>query len=57
MNSRRLSCVIPARNESGHLREVVGHVLSLPEIQDIILVEGGSIDDTFEVAKACGEDK
>lgn len=51
MNSRRLSCVIPARNESGHLREVVGHVLSLPEIQDIILVEGGSTDDTYVVAK------
>lgn len=51
MIDSRLSCVIPARNESGHLQDVVRHVLSLDEVQDIILVEGGSSDDTYEVAQ------
>lgn len=46
-----VSCIVPARNESGHLRSVIAHVLSVPEIQEIIIVEGGSTDDTWSVAQ------
>ncbi len=45
-----LCCIIPARNESGHLIQVLDHVLSVPLIGEVIIVEGGSNDDTWEVA-------
>lgn len=47
-----VSCIVPARNESGHLRDVIAHVLSVTQIQEIIIVEGGSADDTWAVAQA-----
>jgi glycosyltransferase involved in cell wall biosynthesis len=43
-------CIVPARNESGHLIDVIDNVLSVPEITEIIIVEGGSADNTWEVA-------
>lgn len=45
-----ISCIIPARNEAGHLRQVLSEVFSISEISDIIIVEGGSTDKTYEVA-------
>jgi glycosyltransferase involved in cell wall biosynthesis len=45
-----LSCIVPARNEQGHLAEVISHILSINSISDIIIVEGGSIDDTYNEA-------
>ena len=51
-----ISCVIPAKNESGYLDQVLSEVLSLETISDIIIVEGGSNDETFikalSIAKA-----
>ncbi len=44
-------CVVPARNESGHLNDVLMNILSVSEIDEIVIVEGGSTDDTWEVAK------
>ena len=44
-------CVVPARNESGHLNEVLSNILSVSEINEIVIVEGGSTDDTWEVAQ------
>jgi glycosyltransferase involved in cell wall biosynthesis len=38
---------VPARNEAGHLREVISGILEIPVIDEIIIVEGGSTDDTF----------
>ena len=46
-----VTCVIPARNESGHIDLVVAHTLSVAEISEIIVVEGNSKDDTWE--KVC----
>ena len=46
-----LSCIVPARNEAGHLNEVLDHVLSVPEITQVIIVEGGSSDNTWDVAE------
>lgn len=48
--TRTITCIVPARNEAGHLRDVIDHVLSLLEISDIIIIEGGSTDNTWEVA-------
>jgi glycosyltransferase involved in cell wall biosynthesis len=45
-----ISCIIPARNEAGHLIEVLNDVLSVKDISEIIIVEGGSIDRTYEEA-------
>lgn len=45
-----ISCVIPAKNESGYLDQVLSEVLSLETISDIIIVEGGSNDETFAKA-------
>jgi glycosyltransferase involved in cell wall biosynthesis len=48
--STSVGCIVPARNEAGHLREVINHVLSLSAINQIVIVEGHSNDDTYEVA-------
>ena len=45
-----ISCIIPARNEAGHLSKVLDDVLSVNHISEIIIVEGGSIDNTYEEA-------
>ena len=47
-----ITCIVPARNESGHLREVVEGIISLNSVSEIIIVEGGSSDDTWTVAKS-----
>lgn len=47
---KTLTCLVPARNEAGHLSDVIGHVLSVPEISQIIIIEGGSTDNTWEAA-------
>jgi glycosyltransferase involved in cell wall biosynthesis len=46
-----LSCIVPARNEEGHLLQVIEMVLSVPEISEVVIVEGGSQDKTWEVAE------
>lgn len=47
----QLGCVVPARNESGHLRLVIEEVCSIEVISQIIIVEGGSSDDTWDIAQ------
>ncbi len=51
MPNSSISCLVPARNEAGHLRIVISHVLQISDISEIIIIEGGSTDDTFKVAK------
>jgi glycosyltransferase involved in cell wall biosynthesis len=43
----RISVVIPALNEAANLREVLP---SLPQVHEVILVDGGSVDGTVDVA-------
>lgn len=50
MKSDFITCVVPARNEAGHLREVISQVKSIEAIKDIIIVEGGSSDKTWNVS-------
>jgi len=51
-NSSLLSvgCIVPAQNEAGHLPQVINHILSISKITEIVVVEGLSKDNTFEVA-------
>ncbi len=46
-----LTCVVPARNEAGHLEQLVNTILSVEEITHVVIVEGGSTDNTYEIAK------
>ncbi|CAN2170737.1 WcaA Glycosyltransferases involved in cell wall biogenesis [Candidatus Nanopelagicaceae bacterium] len=48
--------MVPARNESGHLQVVIDHILEVAEIEEIIIVEGGSTDDTWDVAQKIGQE-
>ena len=50
-----VSCVVPARNEEGHLEHVINEVLAIGSITDIIIVEGGSSDGTFAEAVRLAE--
>ena len=44
-----VSIIVAARNESGHIDELIGRVPMLAERQELIFVEGNSNDDTWEV--------
>jgi hypothetical protein len=46
-----LTCVVPARNEAGHLERLVKSILSVEEISYVVIVEGGSSDNTYEIAE------
>ena len=45
-----ISCIVPARNEAGHLRQVLSQIMQISEINEIVIVEGGSSDNTYMVA-------
>jgi len=44
-----VSIVVPARNESGHIAQLIQRVPMLSAKQELIFVEGHSTDDTWEV--------
>lgn len=51
-----VSIVVAARNESGHINELIARVPMLADRQELIFVEGGSTDETWEVIQnAVGE--
>ena len=52
---KKLSIIIPAFNEASFISSVLAHVLSIPTesvgyVKEIIVVDDGSTDDTFELA-------
>ena len=49
----RISIIIPALNESAFLRDTLTVIADTPEIETIV-VDGGSTDNTREVAVDCG---
>lgn len=49
-NQPTLQCIVPARNEAGHLANLIEDILSVPEISRVVIVEGGSTDNTYQLA-------
>ena len=47
----RVSVIIPCRNESGHIEELVARLPELPTGSEFLFVEGNSTDDTEEVIR------
>jgi glycosyltransferase involved in cell wall biosynthesis len=41
-----ITCIVPARNEAGHLADVIGQVMLVSQISKIFIIEGGSSDHT-----------
>lgn len=46
-----VAIVVPARNEAGHIPELLERIPQLSPRQEVIFVEGGSDDNTWEVIK------
>lgn len=53
-NQERVSVVIPAKNESGAIGDVVSAVLEVLPNAELIVVNDGSSDDTASVAEKAG---
>lgn len=51
-----VSIVVAARNESGHIQELIDRVPIVADRQELIFVEGNSTDDTWEVIQAAVRD-
>lgn len=49
-----LSIIIPAKNEASTLGEILSELKQLSEVEEIIVVNDGSTDDTERIAKAMG---
>jgi len=47
-----VSVIIAARNEAGHIQELIERIPKMGSNTEIIFVEGNSIDDTFEIIKS-----
>jgi dolichol-phosphate mannosyltransferase len=47
-----VSTIVPARNEAGRLEEVISKILNVSCVDEIVIVEGGSNDGTWDVAAA-----
>ncbi len=48
-NELTVSVVIPARNEAGHIRAAIERIPPLGKSTEILFIEGGSADNTWEV--------
>jgi glycosyltransferase involved in cell wall biosynthesis len=48
---RSIGCIVPARNEEGNLESVIQSIQSLSVVSKVVIVEGGSTDQTFQKAQ------
>lgn len=53
--SPRLSVLMPALNEAATLSTVLDHVLARTEVHQVVLVDDGSTDGTWELMRRCAE--
>lgn len=56
-HSASVSVVVPARNEAGHIQEILERVPSMGANTEIIFVEGNSSDQTLEVIRQAVEER
>ncbi|HXG83827.1 MAG TPA: TIGR04283 family arsenosugar biosynthesis glycosyltransferase [Pyrinomonadaceae bacterium] len=52
--SLRLSIIIPALNEAATIKETLDALRAFRENAEIIVVDGGSVDETILIARNCG---
>src|SRR5262249_5050907 len=48
-----VSVIVPARNEAGHIEQIITRIPQMGSETEIIFVEGNSTDNTFEVIERC----
>jgi glycosyltransferase involved in cell wall biosynthesis len=54
MQKRRISVVMPAKNEAGAIRNVIASVRNQLPDAEVVIVDDGSTDETAAIAKAAG---
>jgi rSAM/selenodomain-associated transferase 2 len=54
MNAPKISIIIPVLNEASTIQETLTRFQNVPEIE-VIIVDGGSRDDTVALAKQCSQ--
>ncbi|MEM8847686.1 MAG: TIGR04283 family arsenosugar biosynthesis glycosyltransferase [Bacteroidota bacterium] len=56
-SNQNISIIIPVLNEEKCLRDILKHLnssISSSHVEEIICIDGGSTDNTIEIAKSCG---
>ncbi|HIW32884.1 MAG TPA: glycosyltransferase family 2 protein [Candidatus Paenibacillus intestinavium] len=54
-NNKKIIVIVPAYNESGHIKEVIREIrANVPVVVDIVIIDDGSVDDTSSRALAAG---
>jgi rSAM/selenodomain-associated transferase 2 len=54
MNAAKISIIIPVLNEAATIQETLTRLQDVPEVE-VIVVDGGSRDDTVALAKQCSQ--
>ncbi|MCR8745223.1 glycosyltransferase family 2 protein [Romboutsia lituseburensis] len=52
-----ISIIIPAYNEAGKIKDTLENVMSIKEINEVLVVDDGSSDDTAKIASSVKSDK
>ena len=52
-----LSVIMPVHNEVETINEIIEHVLNVPEVYELIIVDDGSKDGTIDVIEKISSDK
>lgn len=56
-----ITVLIPCRNEAGNVKKIFSAIHSLRDVQEVLLIEGGSSDGTFEALQSalelCGDSR
>lgn len=52
-----ISIIIPAYNEEGRIKDTLDSIVDIKEINEIVVVDDGSSDDTYKIASEIKSDK